>query len=176
MAIAADLIAIAWDVAQESCYYIPISIPKSIARRHYVFEAATAVKEIANVTPSGEEPEEKVANLVLHGALVVEYAAKFSTNSATSMSAGRRCVLASTMTLPLSRQSLTVHLSVLKELEDIKNALKCIAPGERDCFETETYKSGLIDALADVSLLYTTKIFILTSLNPTGFTSGQTRG
>lgn len=102
MATVVDLIAIAQDIAQESCYHIPISKPEWIVQRRYVFVAATAVKEICKFA----NDEEEVAILVLYAALVVEYAANFSSKS--SMSQRMMCVPASTTIFPLSRQSLTV--------------------------------------------------------------------
>ena len=101
MATAVDLIGIAQDIAQESCYHIPISKPEWIVQRRYVFLAATDVKEMCKLASDKKE----VAILVLYAALFVDYAANFSPKS--SMSERMRCVLGSATILPLSR-SLTV--------------------------------------------------------------------
>jgi len=159
MATPADPIAIARDIAHESCLRIPITEPEQIARRRRIFVAASAVKEMCNYANG----KEGVANLILYGALIVEYAADFlAKNPHREMSEHKRCVLTSITILPSSRQSLTLLLSVLDEMEHIKDVLKSIQPG--DDLETESRKNGLIKALADVRLSHPTEICILTSL------------
>jgi len=86
MATEVGLLAIARDIAQESCYRIPVAKPEWIVHRLYVFDAANVVKEMCKVA-SGEE---KFVNLILYGALVVEYAAKFLAESPLSDSDRRR--------------------------------------------------------------------------------------
>jgi len=163
MATPADPIAIARDIAHESCLRIPITEPEQISQRRSVFVAASAVKEMCNYADGSLK--EDVANLILYGALIVEYAADFlAKNPHTKMSGHRRCVPTSITILPLYRQSLTLFLRVLNEMEHIKDILKSIQPG--DDLETEIRKSGLIKALADVRLSHSTKIFVLISLTP----------
>lgn len=108
MATTIDLIAIAQDIAQESCYYIPIANPERIVQRRYVFEAARVVKEMCKAANGKGKVD--VASTVLYGALVVEYAAKFEFSAKSSMSESKRCVLASTTILSSSRRSLTATL------------------------------------------------------------------
>ena len=147
MATLPDLISVAWDIAQESCLRIPMTEPERISQRHFVFAAASAVKEMCYF-----ENEEDVAKLILYCALIVEYAADFLAEhhykkipEPTSM----RCVLTGITILPLFRQYLTALLRVLGEMEDIKDILKSIQPG--DDFEPDR-KDELIDALALVRL------------------------
>ena len=170
MATPPDPIAIAWDIAQESCLRIPMTEPERISQRRSVFAAASAVKEMCDDL----KKEGDVAKLILCGALIVEYAADFlAKNPNRRMPEHMRCVLTSITTLPLSRQSLTVILSVLEKMEHIKDILKSIQPG--DDLETEIRKSELINALALVRLSVShipSEIYILASLNPTGFRSG----
>ena len=49
------------------------------------------------------------------------------------------------------------HFRVLDELEEITDTLKSMAPEDSDDFESETYMSGLLDALADVWLSHPTE-------------------
>jgi len=122
MAPEVDLIAIARDIAQESCYRIPVARPEWIAQRHYIFDAARAVKEMCKAANGDEE----VANLVLFGAIAVEYAANF-----------------------LAKNSMSERRRVLDNLEEIKDILRIMSSGEEDDVEIEAYVNGLIDALAD---------------------------
>ena len=170
MATQADLIAVAQDIAQESCLRIPMTVPGQVAHwlRNGVFVAAKAVKEMCNNADEGD------ADLILYGALVVEYAANFfAENSHREMSEPKnpRCVFASITILPLSRQSLTALLRVLKEMERIKDVLKSMEPG--DDLDAEILKTDLIDALAGVRPPHPTEICFLISPNPTGFRRGQ---
>ena len=179
MATTADLIAIAQDIAQESCLRVPLTdmtVPGQVAhwQRHGVFVAAKAVKEMCNLNSADEG--EDVANLILYAALVVEYAANyFSENSHREISEPEnpRCVFTSIMLLPLSRRSLTIFLSLLDKMEYIKDVLKIMEPGYD--LDAKTLKADLIDALARVRLSssHPTEICFLTSLNPTGFRRGQ---
>ena len=175
MATPADPIAIARDIAQESCLRIPMTEPKQIAQHRGVFVAATAVKEMCNFADGKED----VANLILYGALIIEYAANFlAENPHGRMSEHKRCVPTSITILPSSRQSLTLLLRVLSKMEHIKDILKSMEPGY-DYYdgEIETLKSELIDALARVRLSHPAEICILTTLQlPKGFTSGQLGG
>jgi len=122
MAPEVDLIAIARDIAQESCYRIPVARPEWIAQRHYIFDAARAVKEMCKAANGDEE----VANLVLFGAIAVEYAANFLAK----------------ISMPDSKRR-----SVVKNLEDIKDTLKSMEPGDLDSDDVEAYEFELIDAL-----------------------------
>ena len=100
MATPADYIAIARDIAQESCLRIPMTEPKRVAQRRGVFVAASAVKEMCDYANG----EEDVANLILYGALIVEYAADFlAENPYRKMSEHKRCVLTSITILPSSK-------------------------------------------------------------------------
>ena len=173
----ADLIAIARDIAQESCLRIPVRLPGQVAhwQRHGVLFAAKAVKEMCN---NANERDGGVANLILYAALVVEYAANvFAKNSNShrkiSEPENPRCVFASITFLPLSRRSLTIFLSLLDKMEYIKDVLKAMEPGYY--LDAETLKADLIEALARVRLSssHPTEICFLTSLNPTGFRRGQ---
>ena len=163
----ASPIEIARDIAHESCLRIPITEPERISQRRCVFVAASAVKGMCNYANGKED----VANLILYGALIVEYAADFlAKNPHTKMSERKRCVLTSVTMLPSSRQSLTVFLRIPSKMEHIKDILNSI--GDSDDVEMETLKSELINALARVRLSHPTEI--LTSLTlPKGFTSGQ---
>jgi len=150
MATPADPIATAQDIAQESCLRIRMtdSEPERISQRQSIFVAARAVKEMCN----NADEDEDVANLILYGALIVEYAANFfAENSYWEL---KRCVFASITILPLSKQSLTVLLRVLDKMEHIKNILQSMEP-EYDQYgrETETLKSDLLSALARVRRL-----------------------
>ena len=150
-AVAVDRIAIAQDIAQESCLRIPMKEHEQIPQRQGIFIVASAVKEMCNYANDKED----IAKLILYAALVVEYAADFlAKNPHREMSQHIRCVLASTMILPLSRQSLTALLRVQDEMDIIMDILKSAESGGD--VETETHKSGLIDALADVRLLHST--------------------
>ena len=175
----ADLIAIAQDIAQESCLRIPMRVPGQVAhwQRHGVFFAAKAVKEMCN----NAHEREDVANLILCGALVIEYAANFFAENShrepsepENLKPQSRCVFASITILPLSRQSLTVLLRVQVQMEYIKDVLKSIDPGE--LVDAETLGHELIHALVCVRLSHPTEICFLTSLNPTGFRRGQQPG
>ena len=166
MATQADLIAIAQDIAQESCLRIPMTVPGQVAHwlRNGVFVAAKAVKEMCN------NADERDANLILYGALVVEYAANFfaeDPHRKISEPKNPRCVFASITILP-SRQPLTVLLRVLNKMERIKDELKSM-----DDIDAETLKTDLIDALACVRPPHPTEICFLISLKPTGFRRGQ---
>ena len=88
----ADPIAIARDVAQESCLLLPMTEPKRFAQRRGVFVAASAVKEMCDY--ANGKADASVANLILYGALIVEYAAEFFVeNPHRKMSEHKRCVL-----------------------------------------------------------------------------------
>ena len=178
MATPVDPIAIARDIAHESCLRIPMTEPERISQRRGVFVAATAVKEMCNYA-NGKGDVANLMALILYGALIVEYAADFlAKNPHTKMPEHERCVLTSIAILPSSRQSLTVLLRVLSIMEHIKDVLKSMEP-EYDQYdvEIETLKSELIDALARVRHSHPTEICILTSLNPPkGLTSGQVGG
>ena len=97
----ADPIAIARDIAQESCLRIPVTEPKRVAQSRGVFVqvAASAVKEMCDYANGKDD----VANLILYGALIVEYAADFfAENPHRKMSEHKRCVLTNIAILPLS--------------------------------------------------------------------------
>jgi len=90
----ADCIAIAQDIAQQSCLRIPMTEPNQISQRRGVFDAASAVKELCNYANGNEDAS--VANLILYGSLIVEYAANFlADNPHREMSGYKRCVLTS---------------------------------------------------------------------------------
>ena len=94
------MIAIARDIAQESCLRIPMT-KERISQRHFVFVAATAVNEMCH----DPRQEEDVAKLILYSALIVEYAAEFLVeNPRTKIPepTGMRCVLTGITTLPIS--------------------------------------------------------------------------
>ena len=74
MATPPDFIAIARDIVQESCLYIPITGPEQISHRRCIFLAASAVKEMCN---DNEDSEPDIAKPILYCALVVDYAAYF---------------------------------------------------------------------------------------------------
>ena len=154
MATPADPIAIAQDIAQESCLRIPMTGPERISQRRCVYVAAIAVKEMCDFANG----EEDVANLILYGALIVEYAADFlAKNPHTEMSEPMRCVLTdlNPTTLPLYRQFLMILLSILGLMEEIKDILNsCTQDGYS---ESLGLKSKLIDALANVRLSRPTK-------------------
>ena len=157
MATPTDPIAIAQDIAHESCLRIPMTEPKRISQRRGVFVAASAVKEMCNYANDKEE----VANLILYGALVVEYAADFlAKNPHTELSEPMRCVLTglNLTILPFYRQFLTILLSVLKKMDEIKDILNCCTQ-DGDDVENESLrlKGELIDALAYVRLLNPTE-------------------
>jgi len=161
-----DFIAIARDIAQESCHRIPIT-----ERRHAISDAAIFVKKLCKTAKDLTHWQE-IAKLILYCALVVEYAADFVViYPSTIMS--ERYVHRGGTTLPLSRQSLTVLLSVREEMETIDDIFKSTEPGVGNEVETGCLKTDLINALANVRLSHPAKISILTSLNPTGFKSRQ---
>ena len=134
---------------------------KRIAQRRGVFVAASAVKEMCNYANGKED----VANLILYGALIIEYATNFlAENPHGKMSEHKRCVPTSITIFPSSRQSLTLLLRVLSIMEHIKDILKSMEPGYGDYdVEIETLKSELIDALACVRQSHPTEVCILTS-------------
>ena len=165
-----DFIAIARDIAQESCLRTPITESKHISKRHAILAPARVVKEMCNNANDKMYAEEDIPKLILYCALVVEYAADFVViHPHTIMS--ERYVHHGGTTLPLSRQSLTVLLSVPEEMESIDDILKSTEFGED--VETGRLKTDLINALARVRLSHPAEISILTSLNPTGFRSRQ---
>ena len=151
MATPVDPIAIARDIAHESCLRIPMTEPERISQRRGVFVAATAVKEMCNYA-NGKGDVANLMALILYGALIVEYAADFlAKNPQAKMPEHKRCVLTSIAIFPSSRQSLTVLLRVLSIMEHIKDVLKSMEPGyDQYDVEIETLKSELIDALARV--------------------------
>ena len=152
MATPPDSIAIARDIAQESCLRIPMTEPERIPQRHFVFAAASAVTDMCD----DPKKEEDVAKLILYGALIVEYAADFLAENPHKKIPEpdeiikMRCVLTGITIFPLSKQYLTALLRVLGEMELIKDILKSIQPG--DDLEPEIRKDDLIDALAFVRL------------------------
>ena len=104
-AVAVDHITIAQDIAQESCLRIPMTEQEQISQRQGIFAIASVVKEMCSYA----NVKEDIAKLILYAALVVEYAADFlAENPHKEMPEHFRWVLANTMILPLSRQSLTV--------------------------------------------------------------------
>ena len=72
-----DFIAIARDIAQESCLRTPITESEQISNRHAILAAARAVKEMCNNANDKMYLEEDIPKLILYCALVVEYAAEF---------------------------------------------------------------------------------------------------
>ena len=156
-AVRVDRIAIAQDIAQECCLRIPMTEDEQISQRQGIFAAASAVKEMCNYKPANGK--EDIAKLIFYCALVIEYATDFSVkNSQRGMSQYMRCVIASTMILPLPRQSLTVLLSVRKEMEHIKDILK-----STDDVEVEPHMMELTRVLAHVRRLsHPIEICILT--------------
>ena len=97
---AADPIAIARDIAQESCLRIPMTAHERIAQRRGVFVAASAVKGMCDYADKTMD----VANVILYGALIVEYAADFlAENPDREISEPMRCVLSSITILPSPR-------------------------------------------------------------------------
>ena len=73
--------------------------PERISQRHFVFAAASAVKDMCD----DPKKEDDVAKLILYGALIVEYAADFfAENPHRKMSEHKRCVFTNIAILPLS--------------------------------------------------------------------------
>ena len=104
MATPADRIAIAQDIAHESCLRIPMTEHKRISQRRGVFLTASVVKEMC-IYANGKED---VANVILYGALIVEYAADFlAENPHTEMSEPMRCVPTNTTIYMQSLTALT---------------------------------------------------------------------
>ena len=96
-----NMIAIARDIAQESCLRIPMTEPERFSQRHFVFVAATAVNEMCD----DPRKEKDVAELILYCALIVEYAADFLVkypHTKIPESAGLRWVLTGITILPIS--------------------------------------------------------------------------
>ena len=159
MATPPDFIAIARDIAQESCLRFPITEDKHISQREGFFSAAKVVKEMCDIFGDLEEGSTK---LILFCALVVELAAccfklAVARNPDTDMFG--KYVLAATR----SMQSLMIFLSIYYQIEDIKDNLSTTAgDSEPEVEEIETLKSDLIDALAHVRLSHPAEISIST--------------
>jgi len=156
MATPTDPVAIARDIAQESCLRIPMTGPERISQRRCVFVAADTVRKMCEISNG----EEDVANLILYGALIVEYAADFLAKNPHTEMSELRCVLTdlNLTTLPLYRRFLTILLRVLKLMEKMKDILNYrTQDGDDDDNESLGLKSELIDALANVRLSRPTK-------------------
>jgi len=67
-----DFIAIARDIAQESCLRIPMTEDKHISQRQGIFTAANIVKEMCNIPG---DLKEDLSKLILFCALAIELAA-----------------------------------------------------------------------------------------------------
>ena len=158
-----DFIAIARDIAQESCLRIPMTEDKHISQRQGIFTAANIVKKMCNIPGDLKEGSTK---LILFCAIVVELAADIlARNPRIDISKFTRYVLAA----PRSShshcyQSLVVLLRVYEEIEIIMNILKSTTSddSESEVEMIETQKSDLIDALAYVRLSHPAEICIST--------------
>ena len=166
-AVAVDFIAIAWDVARESCLRIPMTMDVHISQRQGIFTAANIVKEMCDI-PSGGKVG--FAELILFCAIVVELAADtLARNPCIDISEFTRYVLAAPRSSHSHcNQSLMVLLRVYERLDFIMNILKSTTSddSESEVEMIETQKSKLIDALAHVRLSHPAEICISTHCTP----------